>query len=221
MERVLDFFELQPVTGDFDGNGFYECSDIDALTAAIVAVKNGSQADTMFDLTGDGNVTNADLDAWLMEAGAAGLTSGGPVLYGDANLDGTVDGQDFLAWNTNKFTSTSAWCDGDFNADGTVDGSDFLIWNASKFTTADQIARPSLQVPYAAPAAIVVQRTEATSSARLAPIVPAVIVDRFGIDDDAMESRRLTRTDRIAEPPRASVVEVVFEQLAPRDWDSY
>ncbi len=69
--------------------------------------------------------------------GAANLDSGSPYLKGDANLDGTVDGMDFLDWNANKFTSTPAWCSGDFNADGVVDGQDFLIWNGNKFMSAD------------------------------------------------------------------------------------
>ena len=63
-------------------------------------------------------------------------TGGNPFLKGDANLDGVVDGQDFILWNTNKFTSNPAWCKGDFNADGVVDGQDFIIWNTNKFTSA-------------------------------------------------------------------------------------
>ena len=70
------------------------------------------------------------------------MASGNPYLLGDANLDGTVDGQDFVQWNANKFSSMPAWCAGDFNADGTVDGQDFVIWNNNKFTTADQQAVP-------------------------------------------------------------------------------
>ncbi len=56
---------------------------------------------------------------------------------GDANLDGTVDGLDFIEWNAHKFTNTAAWCSGDFNADGIVDGQDFVAWNMNKFTSAD------------------------------------------------------------------------------------
>jgi hypothetical protein len=56
---------------------------------------------------------------------------------GDANLDGFVDGLDFIIWNDHKFTAEAAWCAGDFNADGFVDGQDFIVWNANKFTSAD------------------------------------------------------------------------------------
>ena len=61
-------------------------------------------------------------------------------LPGDANVDGAVDGSDFLIWNANKFTNTPGWRNGDFNADGTIDGQDFLIWNNFKFQAVDRIA---------------------------------------------------------------------------------
>ena len=145
MERVLDFFFPETaLIGDFNNNGEYECSDVDGLVAAIVDVKNGNSADLTFDLTGDNNVNNADLDLWLAVAGAAGLTaSGNPVLYGDANLSGTVDAADYQIWTANKFTLSAAWCTADFNADGAVDGADLLLWNANKFTTPDAIVRPT------------------------------------------------------------------------------
>lgn len=74
---------------------------------------------------------------WRAEAGAAELNSGDPYLPGDADLDGLVDGADFLMWNANKVTMIPAWCSGDFSANGVIDGSDFLIWNQFKFHIAD------------------------------------------------------------------------------------
>ena len=61
---------------------------------------------------------------------------------GDADLDGNVDGQDFIAWNAHKFTNIAEWCAGDFNADGVVDGLDFIEWNANKFTSAVMLRPP-------------------------------------------------------------------------------
>ncbi len=132
------------IDGDFDDNGQYECNDVDMLVSAIVDVKNGGQPNLAFDLTGDTNVNNADLDAWLAEAGSVGglTASGNPVLPGDATLDGVVDGQDFIEWNISKFQNIAAWCNGDFNADGIVDGQDFIVWNTNKFMTADAVAVP-------------------------------------------------------------------------------
>ncbi len=120
-------------SGDFDGDGDYACADVDSLVVEIVAGTNNPA----FDLTGDGAVDVGDLTHWLAEAGAAELGSGASYLLGDADLDGTVDGNDFVLWNAHKFTAIPAWCSGDFNADGIVDGNDFLSWNANKFTSAD------------------------------------------------------------------------------------
>ncbi|MEZ6073521.1 MAG: PEP-CTERM sorting domain-containing protein [Pirellulales bacterium] len=49
-------------------------------------------------------------------------------LFGDANLDGRVDGLDYLAWASNFGLSPASYSQGDFNFDGTVDGLDYLIW---------------------------------------------------------------------------------------------
>lgn len=56
-------------------------------------------------------------------------------LPGDANGDMVVDGQDFIAWNDNKFRIGTNWSTGDFNRDGVTDGQDFIVWNTNKFTS--------------------------------------------------------------------------------------
>ncbi len=122
--------ESNGLDGDFDDSTVYDCADVDDLVANIAA---GAANPAIYDLNADGLVNLVDLSHWLAEAVAVNLPSGNPFLAGDANLDGTVDGMDFLVWNANKFTSTAAWCLGDFNADGFTDGNDFLIWNRSKF----------------------------------------------------------------------------------------
>lgn len=126
------------IDGDFNDDGSWNVADLDLLVADIVS----GGTPTTFDLNGDGNVDNLDIDRWLTDAGALNLTSGGAYLRGDANLDGFVDGQDFVAWNTNKFTSLAAWSAGDFNASGNIDGSDFVIWNTNKFQAAAAISTP-------------------------------------------------------------------------------
>lgn len=125
--------QLTQRLGDYNGDGLFNCQDIDPLVATIAA---GSHVPG-FDLTGDGLVDTADLHVWLSAAGAVQLPSGASYLVGDANLDGVVDGSDFGVWNANKFTATAAWCQGDFNADGIVDGSDFGLWNGNKFQASD------------------------------------------------------------------------------------
>ena len=127
------FGSTQPAGGDFNGDGNYDCADIDALVAEVA----GGTNPTSFDLTGDGFVDSDDVTAWLAEAGEANIGPERAYLPGDANLDGSVDVGDFNVWNSNKFTANPAWCAGDFNADGSVDVGDFNIWNANKFTASD------------------------------------------------------------------------------------
>jgi hypothetical protein len=129
-------------TGDFNSDGNWDCADINALTAAIAA----GSTNLSFDMNGDGMVTFADVTAvnvgWLAVAGAnnPGTPSGNPYLVADANLDGFVDGQDFIVWNSNKFTNNTAWCSGNFNGDSVVDGQDFIGWNTNKFASSDTTA---------------------------------------------------------------------------------
>jgi fibronectin-binding autotransporter adhesin len=51
--------------------------------------------------------------------------------YGDANLDGKVDGSDYSLIDSGYLTGATGWQNGDFNYDGVIDGSDYtLIDNA-------------------------------------------------------------------------------------------
>ena len=131
---VIDTFEVNiaAAVGDFNEDGNLDCHDIDALTTAVSSGNN----DPVFDVTGEGVLNFNDVNFWVEDLKGT--------LRGDANLDFTVDGQDFLIWNSNKFSSGTAWCSGDFNADGTTDGSDFLVWNDFKFQATD-VVLPSVK----------------------------------------------------------------------------
>ncbi len=128
--------EVSLATPDFDGDGVADGGDVDALVAVIAAGPN----DLDYDLTLNGTVDSEVLDEWLSLAGALNLPSGNSYLVGDANLDGNVNGGDFLDWNQYKFSATAAWTRGDFDASGFVDGVDFLLWKANKFTSADNVS---------------------------------------------------------------------------------
>ena len=130
---LSDFQGTGSASGDFNGDGNFNGADVDSLVAVIAAGTNNP----VFDLTGDMLVNTSDLNQWLAIAGAANLPSGNPYLSGDATLDGVVDGQDFIVWNTNKFSTVAAWTAGDFTADGVVDGQDFIRWNTNKFMSSD------------------------------------------------------------------------------------
>ncbi|MEM8678575.1 MAG: cytochrome c peroxidase [Planctomycetota bacterium] len=123
---------------DFDGDGQCGIDDLNTLLAAGpiaggVAIGSDNQR---YDINFDGVLNGNDLEMWLTEAALVdGLAS--PYQVGDANLDSQVDGQDFIIWNSSKFTAQTAWDRGDFNGDGLVDGQDFVLWNGSKFTASD------------------------------------------------------------------------------------
>ena len=121
---------------DIDNDGDCTIDDLNTLLAEG-PVAGGVPVDPSnerYDMDGDGMLTNTDVEIWLLEAALVeGLAS--PYKRGDANLDGVVDGQDFIRWNNHKFGSSLAWSDGDFNGDGVVDGQDFISWNNNKFTT--------------------------------------------------------------------------------------
>ena len=120
-----------PATPDFDGDGDADLVDIDALVADIASGANNLE----FELTGDEIVNRADLVKWLDDAPDVNGIAVKRYLFGDANLDLSVDVTDFNIWNANKFSAVAAWSQGDFTADGFVDASDFNIWNANKFTS--------------------------------------------------------------------------------------
>ena len=125
--------------GDFDLDGDLDLVDLNSMLA-LGPVASGVPAagNEEFDLTGDGVIDNADVDEWLSIA-ANDNGFGSTYQRGDANLDGTVDGLDFILWNDSKFTSSLLWDNGDFTGDGIVDGFDYIEWNGNKFTSSDSV----------------------------------------------------------------------------------
>jgi autotransporter-associated beta strand protein len=71
--------------------------------------------------------------------GADGVVAGLPsgeieimfTLLGDANLDGTVNSEDFSQFSHNLGQSGMMWDDGDFNYDGTVNSEDFALFSTN------------------------------------------------------------------------------------------
>jgi ELWxxDGT repeat protein len=129
------------VDADFDDDGLYDATDIDALVASIA----GESFHPGFDLNGDGQLNRSDVDSWLVEAGRRNSSHRAPYRLGDANLDGRVDHIDLRLLNERLFTITAAWSAGDFNADGHIDGSDYGIWNSHRTSeTSSLVSKNSL-----------------------------------------------------------------------------
>lgn len=101
--------------GDFNGNELTDAPDIDALTAAAMDPNNN---ESLFDLTMDGLVDQADRDRWV----AANRT-----LYGDSNLDGVVEFADFLVLSREFGSDATSWASGNFDGVAGIQFADFLM----------------------------------------------------------------------------------------------
>jgi hypothetical protein len=79
---------------------------------------------------------NGDLTIKL-DAGGAALTIGGveyfkPTTFADFNVDGRVDGRDFLAWQRGLGKTVGVTlADGDADFDGDVDAADLALWRSA------------------------------------------------------------------------------------------
>jgi beta-glucanase (GH16 family) len=102
--------------------------------------------------------------------GADGVVPGLPsgqievkwTLYGDANLDGVVNGTDFGILAANFGTQAPAWDNGDFNYDGVVNGSDFGLLSAN-FGKAASV--PAI-VPLSAPTLLTVAPSDNSTASK-------------------------------------------------------
>jgi hypothetical protein len=70
--------------------------------------------------------------------------------YGDANLDGHVDGSDYSRIDNGFLHHLTGWSNGDFNYDNVVNGSDYTLidnaFNSQGASLASQIAQPQSEV---------------------------------------------------------------------------
>jgi hypothetical protein len=177
---------LDLTTNDLDVTS----STLDAVTALVAAGYNNgtwagpgitsstAAADTTF-LTALGVVQNNQSGSAIFTPSnsfGGAIPGTGDVLvkytyYGDANLDGKVDGSDYTRIDNGSLNSLTGWFNGDFDCDGVVTGSDYtLIDNAfntqgaslsaqlapAGSTAASRAARPAAlfsQVPVGSPSA--------------------------------------------------------------------
>ena len=70
--------------------------------------------------------------------------------YGDANLDGKVDGSDYSLIDSGFLTHATGWVNGDFNYDGVINGSDYTLidnaYNTQGARLATEVAGTSAEV---------------------------------------------------------------------------
>jgi autotransporter-associated beta strand protein len=70
--------------------------------------------------------------------------------YGDATLDGQVDGSDYSRIDNGFLNGLTGWYNGDFNYDGVIDGSDYTLidnaYNTQGANLAAEVASPTAQI---------------------------------------------------------------------------
>ena len=127
--------DVSPLGPDNLPDDQIDATDIDALLSATLVQSD----DPLFDLDGNTLVDAQDV---------ASLFALLNTQYGDANLDGKVDGIDLGTWQANYGTS-AGWAGGDFDGSTTVDGRDFLLWqknfgfNPGLLATSHSIPEPT------------------------------------------------------------------------------
>ncbi len=106
-------------TGDFDGDGQLDVDDINQLTETVRAGTN----DPKFDVNGDGAVNQDDRTVWV--------ESIKKTYFGDANLDGVFNTEDFLqVFQIGEFEdnvpANSTWEEGDWDGNADFETGDFI-----------------------------------------------------------------------------------------------
>ena len=106
--------------GDFSFDRELAVDDVDLLCAQIISEDDS----TLFDLNGDNQVDRQDLDYMIHDL--LGTS------YGDVNLDGRFNSQDFVSlFENGRFDNglrgILGWSGGDWNCDGKFDSDDLIV----------------------------------------------------------------------------------------------
>ena len=158
MDPIYDYGRTGPNSGSTVVGGFVYRGYIESLYGRYLFADTGSNQIWSFiydgeNLTGFENITaqlqpsggslsnivsfgqDSKGNLYILELGGEVHRITGDPVGGDFDLDGDVDGDDFLIWQSN-FGGQGP--DGDADGDGDVDGDDFLVWQSNFGTVLGQ-----------------------------------------------------------------------------------
>ncbi|MCA9266197.1 MAG: hypothetical protein KDA60_20195 [Planctomycetales bacterium] len=115
-DETVDYVSYH--TADMDHDGDVDAADIDT---SFDAINNTISDEDVHDVDRDGDVdiTDAYQLIYLLLDTA----------YGDFDLDGDVDDDDYDILDAHYYQSVDSWAEGDTNGSGFVDFTDFVNWN--------------------------------------------------------------------------------------------
>ena len=139
----VEFFVAEYVGNDNEGNAYLDTADLPVAldgsgdasffhkfsrAAFFSGVALSSPPPQNFTIDNSHRLTATATHATQGTSEFAAL--GAPTLPGDFDLDGDVDGRDFLIWQRGIGSPREYW-EGDGDFDGDVDGDDLAIWQAN------------------------------------------------------------------------------------------
>ncbi|MCA9213723.1 MAG: lamin tail domain-containing protein, partial [Planctomycetales bacterium] len=154
-EPTPGFYSQVSVRGDYDNDGVLSEADITAFCGGF------QQADSRFDLDGDGSVGASDRQLLIFDL--FGST------FGDVNFDGFFDSSDLtqvfqVGEYEDGIEDNSTWSEGDWDCDGDFTTRDFVL--AFHWQTGGFAAKPRNAVNESAVAAAISPVSSATEKAR-------------------------------------------------------
>ena len=118
--NTIRFTVIPETTGGFDGDGLLTVTDIDMLTAAVIAATN----DPFYDLNKDTFVDQNDRRIWVSDLRQT--------FFGDANLDSEFNSRDLVeVFEAGEYEDgiamNSGWSEGDWDGKAEFDTSDLVV----------------------------------------------------------------------------------------------
>ena len=123
---VFDTLFNQAKSGsNYASHGFWNGTGLTSSTAAANGATNTALGIVDNDL-GGGTPLYTSFDGQTVDANCVLIKY---TYFGDTNLDGVVDLNDYTLWKPGYLDSTkTGWFYGDFNYDGVVDLNDYTLW---------------------------------------------------------------------------------------------